>query len=136
MSQFPWKPIRLPASLDQQIELTFDELIHRQWGPRSPAAAWQPEIDVYETDDAYVVEADVPGVEPEEIHVDVDEHSLTISGARQGHVVEKSAHTVRVERHKGQFSRRFQLTHAVDPDRLQRTHKEGTLHLVLPKRRR
>lgn len=133
MSKFPWKPIRLPGNLEQQIDQAFDELIHRQWG-MGPRASWQPDIDVYETADAYLVEADVPGVTPEDIQVHVEEHSLTISGSRRSDIVEQSAHSVRVERRKGEFSRRFYLEHAVDPSNVQRTHTEGTLHLVIPKR--
>lgn len=134
MSHFPWKPIRLFEDVEQQIDRAFDDLIHRQWGLPSRAAAWQPDIDVYETAEAYLVEADVPGVPPENIRVDVDEHSITISGARQSHSLEQTAHSVRVERRKGHFSRRFHLKHAVDPGRIQRTHEEGTLHLTIPKR--
>ncbi|MFQ5730390.1 MAG: Hsp20/alpha crystallin family protein [Planctomycetaceae bacterium] len=133
MSQFPWKPIRLPGNLEQQIDQAFDELIRRRWG-MGPASSWQPEIDVYETADAYLVEADVPGVMPEDIRVDVDGHSLTISGLRRTATVEQSAHSVRVERRQGRFSRRFHLEHSVDPTRVKRTHTEGTLHLVIPKR--
>ena len=133
MPHFPWKPIRLLHDLDQQIDRAFDDLIHRQWGLPSPGAAWQPDIDIYETDEAYLVEADIPGVPLEQVSVEVDEHSLTISGTRETHSFERTAHSVRVERAKGRFSRRFPLDQAVDPNNVQRAHKEGTLHLVIPK---
>ena len=68
MSQLPWKPIRL-RNLEQQIDQAFDELIHGQWGLCPPSGNWQPEIDIFETPDFYLVEADVPGVDPDEIRL-------------------------------------------------------------------
>ena len=134
MSQFPWKPIRL-RNLEQQIDQAFDELIHGQWGLGAPISIWQPDIDIYETQDSYFVEADVPGVLPDEIHVEVDEHSLTISGWRRSGCVEKSAQGVCVERRKGSFSRHFSLAHAVDPHHVKRENQAGTLTLRIPKQK-
>ncbi len=134
MSQFPRKPIRL-RNLEQQIDQAFDELIHGQWGLGAPTSPWQPDIDIYETPDSYFVEADVPGVLLDEIHVEVDEHSLTISGWRRSGCVEKSAQGVCIERRKGSFSRRFSLEHAVDPHHVERENQAGTLMLRIPKQK-
>lgn len=131
MSHYPWKPIRL-ENLEQQIDCAFDDLIHRWWGVR-PSADWQPDIDVYETAEAYLVEVDLPGVAADAIHVEIEKHALTITGTRSSETVEKTTQSVRVELRKGQFSRRFPLAHAVDPGAATRSHKEGTLHLVIPK---
>jgi HSP20 family protein len=133
MSQYPWKPLRL-SNLEQQIDQAFDKLIHGIWKSSPPSGAWQPEIDVYETDDSYLVEADVPGVPPQDIRVEVDEHGLTISGWRHSSRIARSAQGVRIERQKGGFSRAFFLEHAVDPQRVERTHEEGTLVLRISKR--
>lgn len=135
MAPVPWRPFRL-GNLDEQIDRAFDELIHGKWGLSPPSGEWQPEIDVYETDDAYLVEADVPGVALQDIHVDVAEHWLTISGSRRTDTIAQSAQGVWIERRKGSFLRRCYLQHAVDPRKVQRTHHEGTLHLVIFKRTR
>lgn len=132
MSQFPWKPIRL-RNLEQQIDQAFDELIHGQWGLCAPTSPWQPDIDIYETPDGYFVEADVPGVLPDEMHVEVDVHSLTISGLRRSGCDEKSAQGVCIERRKGSFYRRFSLEHAIDPHHVERENRAGTLTLRIPK---
>jgi HSP20 family protein len=134
MSQFPWKPLRLIRNVEQEIDRAFDELIVRPWGPGA-AADWQPDIDLYETPELYLIEADVPGAAPESIHVSVDEHAVTISGSRASGTVERSARGVKVERRKGSFSRRFHLEHAVDTDLVEREHREGTLLLKIPKRK-
>lgn len=134
MPQFPFKPFRL-RNLEQQIDQAFDELIHGKWGLSPPGGGWQPDIDLYETPDAYLVEADVPGVLPQDIHVNVGEHRLTISGSRHSSSIERSAQGVRLERRKGSFSRSFILEHPVDPQRVERTNEEGTLILRIPKRK-
>ena len=132
MSELPWKLIRL-RNLEQQIDQAFDELIHRPWGLGSSASPWQPEIDIFETPDAYLVEADVPGVPPDEIRVEVDRHSLTISGCRRSARVEQSAQGICLERRKGSFSRRFALEQAVEPDQVEKSIHEGILTIRIPK---
>lgn len=134
MSQYPWKPIRL-GDLDREIDQAFEELIHAPWGIRGSGVVWQPEIDIYETAESYLVEADIPGVPTEEIAIHVEEHALTISGTRHSTRVEQSAQGLCLERRKGSFFRRFPLEHAVDPQRVERTIHEGTLTLRIPKQK-
>ncbi len=133
MAGLPWKPLKL-RNLDQQIDQAFDELVHAKWGLASSPIAWQPDIDLFETEDMYFIEADVPGVFPQDLHVEIEEHSVTISGVRRSGSIEQSAHGVRIERRMGSFSRRFQLPQPVDPAKMKRFHHEGTLQLTLPKR--
>jgi HSP20 family protein len=132
MSELPWKLIRL-RNLEQQIDQAFDELIHRPWGLDSSASPWQPEIDLYETPEAYLVEADVPGVPAEGIHVEIDRHSLTISGSRRSARIEQSAQGICLERRKGSFYRRFTLQQAVDPEQVETMSHEGILTIRIPK---
>jgi HSP20 family protein len=132
MSEFPWKLIRL-RNLEQQIDQAFDELIHRPWGLDSSASPWQPEIDIYDMPECYLVEADVPGVPPDEIRVEVDRHSLTISGCRRSARVEQSAQGICLERRKGSFYRHFTLEQAVDSEQVETTIHEGILTIRIPK---
>ncbi|WP_417379142.1 Hsp20/alpha crystallin family protein [Gimesia sp.] len=134
MSHLPWKPIRL-RNLEQEIDQAFDELIHGQWGLCPPSGNWQPEIDIFETLDYYLVEADVPGVDPDEIHVTVDPHSLTISGWRRSGCVEHSAQGVCIERRQGSFVRRIPLDQAIDPSHVKRENQAGILRLKIPKQK-
>ena len=133
MPEFPFKPLRL-RNLEQQLEQAFDELVYGQGRSGPPTGPWQPAIDLYELPDCYLVEADVPGVAPEDLRVEVEEHGLTISGRRQSSSVERSAHGICIERRKGSFLRHFVLEHAIVPERVERQHQEGTLILRLPKR--
>jgi len=120
MSHLPWKPIRL-RNLEQQIDQAFDELIHGQWGICPPSGKWQPEIDIFETPDYYLVEADVPGVDPDEIHV---------TGC-----IEQSAQGIRIERRQGSFVRRIPLEQPVDPFHVKRENQAGILRLQIPKQK-
>lgn len=135
MVEFHWKPLRLLGNVDEQIDQAFDKLIHHPWGLSASAPVWQPDIDIYETADAYLVEVDVPGVSLDKIKVDVNDHWLKISGTRQSAGLSKSAQGVRIERRTGSFSRQFYLESAIDPSQVQREHQEGTLRLKLTKRK-
>ena len=136
MDPIPWRPLRLSIDLERRIEQVFAELIDEPWGRLSAEKAWQPEIDLYETDDAYLIEADLPGVRPEDVTIEVQGQSVTISGQRRFESVTQSAHGVRLERKHGRFLRRFTLEQAIDSDRVTVERKEGTYCIHLPKKQK
>ncbi len=129
MSRLPWKPLRIDFDLDRRIDDAFHQLIHIQWGLTGPLTAWRPEIDVYETNDAYVVEADVPRVTCEDLHVEVKGHRLILSGSRTSTGLEHSAQGLKLERRHGSFSRRIYLNEVVDCDRIEHVCNDG-LHRI------
>lgn len=130
---FSLKPLRVKLNLEPRIEEAFSELIHQPWGRMLAAGAWQPAIDVYETEDAYIIEADLSGVAPENVEVRVDDHHVTICGTRQSVTWTQSGQSLHVERAHGQFCRSLQLMHAVDLNGIEKTYENGILHLRLPK---
>ena len=101
MSEFPWKPLRICLDLDRHISEAFQELIHRPRGTTSQSALSQPEIDVYDTDDSYIIDADVPGVSNDDLEVSVREHTGTISGSRGATGIGQTAQGLRIERRQG-----------------------------------
>ncbi len=134
MDSFPLKPIRWLTDPKRQIEQAFADLIYKPWGRLG--SAWQPPVDLYETEDAYVIETDLPGVRPENVTVRVEGTRVTIVGRRGSLSVHETAHSVSVERHHGRFERQLELPEPVDADRLEITHEEGTYRIRLPKQRR
>ena len=130
---FPWKPLWRPLDIESEIDRAFSELIHKPWGRQAGEAAWQPDIDIYETDKAYLIQADLPGVSPNDLEVLLEEEWVTISGTRGSATLVRSAHGVRLERQHGHFSRRFHLRHAVDKTAVEIQHKEGVVYIRLPK---
>ena len=96
--------------------------------------AWSPPIDVYETEDRYVVTAEVPGISRDAIDLAVQDNRLTLSGTRAGQLVESEAqHFHQVERGHGTFSRTFQFADPVLTDKISADLRDGVLTIMLPK---
>jgi HSP20 family protein len=106
----------------------------------SPARTqlWLPAIDLYETEKAFVIEADLPGVHQENVDVSFDRGTLTISGTRAATLPaeEQASGQLRVfvsERLNGGFSRSIRLPQHVDAENIQATFAQGVLALTVPK---
>jgi len=97
------------------------------------AAGLQPSIDVRETDEALVVEAELPGMEEKDVEVRVSGGVLTISGERASEREEKRQDWHLRERSRGAFSRSFRLPDTVDLDRCAAAFDRGVLTVTLPK---
>ncbi|GMQ81381.1 MAG: Hsp20/alpha crystallin family protein [Rhodothermia bacterium] len=96
-------------------------------------ASWSPRIDVVETDDAFHCEFDVPGVEKEDIHVNLQDGTLTISGEKKTREIEETEDVVRVERVTGHFYRSFSVPSAINEKNIEAKYENGVLSLNLPK---
>ncbi|MHC4877943.1 MAG: Hsp20/alpha crystallin family protein [Planctomycetota bacterium] len=138
MSQPRWNPIRLPISpfpsgqLDQQIERAFDELLTVPW--LSEAASWMPQLDVFETPDEFVVEADLPGVPVDKLQIRVEDDTVTICGSRSdSHTETTPRGVVRIERRQGAFCRQLTLAQRVDAKAVQVSQDHGVFRIRLPK---
>ena len=96
--------------------------------------AWVPPIDVYETEDRYVITAEVPGLERDQIEIAVHDNRLTIRGTRSGGIAEDAGrHYHQVERGHGSFERTFRFADPVHDDRITADLREGVLTITLPK---
>ena len=125
--------ISFPIHLPHEVERLFDEMIHRPWGVCREVRGWNPSVDLYETEDAFVLEADLPGVKFEDIKVEAENGDLVMHGAR---VIEKrqndgSFHTM--ERSSGHFMRRIKLPESIDKEAIQAEFHDGVLRVTLPK---
>jgi len=95
---------------------------------------WRPAVDVQEDETYYFIKADVPGVDPADIAVDIDKGVLTISGHRESTKKDEHDGYQRIERFSGDFSRRFSLPDSVDADSIQANSKHGVLEISIPKK--
>jgi HSP20 family protein len=134
MLPVPWKPLRRLSDLREQLEETFAELLHEPWRSTEGQEVWQPAIDIYETSDAYLVEADLPGVRPEDVEVRLQGRFLTICGSRQSDVTQRHEKGVHVERRYGKFCRTFMLEHPVDAGAVESRCEDGIYRIRLPKK--
>jgi HSP20 family protein len=118
----------------QELESQLDRIFHGAAKPaRSEGASWTPPVDIYETSDAYVLHADLPGLKREEIEVQLVENQITIRGnrKREEQVTEKGFR--RYERAEGRFERNFRIKDGVDPAKVEAKFENGVLTVTLPK---
>ncbi|KAL6070986.1 Heat shock 70 kDa protein 1A [Balamuthia mandrillaris] len=94
---------------------------------------WTPLCDVRETENALLVHAELPGINKEDIHVDVENGRLTIRGERKHETKEENEKYHRVERSYGTFQRTMSLPQGVDPTAIEANYKDGVLELTIPK---
>ena len=97
-------------------------------------ADWLPAVDVAETENAFTIRAELPGVEPKDVAVTVDNSVLTIKGERHADEEIKKENYYRMERAYGTFSRSFTLPSFVDASNVHAEFKNGLLVLTLPKK--
>jgi HSP20 family protein len=95
--------------------------------------AWTPAIDVYETADAFIVAAEVPGIARDQIELAVEASRLTIRGRRADRHATIGRHFHQVERGFGSFVRTFQFVEKIDTERVTADLSDGVLTISLPK---
>ena len=104
------------------------------WGrPTAGPRNYVPSVDISEDENSYLVSADVPGMKPEDIDIQVENNVLTIRGERKYETQGKQQGYRRVERHYGQFQRSFALPEGVNPDAIEANVANGMLTLRVPK---
>jgi HSP20 family protein len=92
-----------------------------------------PRMDIFETDDKFVVSLDIPGVKSSDVHIDLNEDHLVIHGSRTAAQEAKEDRYYRIERWSGEFSRSLRLPRSVDREGIAADYHEGVLSVSLPK---
>jgi HSP20 family protein len=96
------------------------------------AAGWRPAVDVVDAEKHYVLEVDLPGVDPNSVQVELEQGLLQIRGERQASHGEEAAYAYR-ERRAGKFERSFRVPEAVDADGITAKYDKGVLEIRVPK---
>ena len=94
--------------------------------------AWTPAIDVVREDDHLVVRADIPGIKPEEVKIEVEDDILTVSGEHRESKEEKDKNYMRRERRSGSFSRSMALPAGLDPKKIKAKAHDGVVEVTIP----
>ena len=119
-----------PLTLQNLFENVFDAPSPLRTGA---LRRWMPAMDLVEGDDNYVLRADLPGLTQDDITIEFEDRTLTVSGERKAeHEVTKDGY-VRVERAFGSFSRSLTLPQGVDPEALSASFDNGVLEVTIPK---
>jgi|DewCreStandDraft_4_1066084.scaffolds.fasta_scaffold53262_2 HSP20 family protein len=128
-------PLGEIENIRNQIDQLFDFTLGRS-GERDPgllSGTWAPAVDIYETDDDFVVYADVPGVAKDNVSVEATDNILTIKGERTASGGDKRSE-IRSERFIGSFTRTIALPSEVDAAQAKASLDTGVLKLTLPKK--
>lgn len=121
--------VRDPYSLAREL-LNWDPF----FSAARPASAFAPAFEVKETNDSFVVKADVPGVEEKDLDIAVHNGVLTISGSRQSEERKEGESFALYERQYGSFSRSFALPDMADGERIEANLESGVLSLTIAKK--
>lgn len=131
MTVVRWQPARDFGSLQQEVNRVFASFFDP---PAATAPArWTPAMDLRETEEAFVLSADLPGVAADDVTIDVEGDVLSVSGSRS---LERSADdgsTIRSERAFGTFQRRLTLPEGVDAEQIEASFSRGVLEVRIPK---
>lgn len=130
-----WEPFRDLVSTQDRFNRLFNDTFSRVFGEGEPnIQTWNPAVDIYETGQNLVLKAELPGVDPKDIEVRVEDGTLYLKGERKLEKESKDENYHRVERSYGSFTRSFTLPSSVNTDQVQANYKDGVLTLTLPKR--
>ncbi len=135
MAIIKWDPLGNIATLQDRINKLFDDSFPCQTDEdgETPLCAWTPSVDIFETDQGVVIAADLPGVNKENVVVEVKDDVLTISGERCADTEFQATNYYRRERICGNFHRTFTLHAMVPPDAIKAKFKNGVLVVQIPK---
>ena len=95
---------------------------------------WVPRVDIKEEPHRFVLHADIPGVDPGDIEVQMDKGMLTVKGERRDETLDDTVRYSRIERRHGTFHRRFALPDSADPEGITASGQNGVLTISIPKR--
>ena len=129
-SLMPWTGM---MGLKSEMDRLFDRFFEPRWEEAPALGEWAPSLDLSETKDAFVVKAEVPGMDPADIQVSLQENLLTIKGEKRHEKEEKDERYHRVERSYGTFTRTVRLPIGVDLSKVTATFKNGLLTVTMPK---
>jgi len=121
-----WDPFTEFGELRSRFDRIFDGFTDGR------ERAWTPAIDVVRDDSNLVVRADIPGIKPEEVKIEVEDDILTVSGEHEEREEEKDKHFVRRERRYGSFRRSMALPPGVEAAKIQAATRDGVVEVTIP----
>lgn len=122
-----WDPLRDLADIREQMDRLFEDTMGRSLGDQ----VWAPPVDIEEQDDAWIVEADVPGAKRDDVTIELHDGELAIHGEVKE--TERAGILRRRTRRTGRFEYRVTLPRDLDPDAVEANLNDGVLRVRLPK---
>jgi len=129
-----WEPFRELSSLQTEMNRLFNTAFDTSPGGNGGGSRrWAPAMDLLETEDHFVLRADLPGMTQSDVNIELEDNVLTVSGERKAEHEEKREGFYRVERAFGSFSRSLTLPKGVDADAVTAGFDNGVLEVRIPK---
>ena len=130
-----WEPLRELGSLQNEMNRLFNTVFDAPPGGNggSTMRRWMPAMDLVETDEHFVLRADLPGVTEDDIKIEFEDGTLTVSGERKAEHESGNEGYYRVERAFGAFSRSLTLPQGIDPEAVTANFDRGVLEVRIPK---
>jgi HSP20 family protein len=127
-----WEPFVDFGNVRSVFTDRFEESFDRGWTKPS-RTKWHPAVDILEGQDSYLIRAELPGMKREDIHVEVEDGALVLSGERKSEKPAEGVEYRHVERIATKFSRSFTLPETVKQDGIDAKYKDGILEIRVPK---
>jgi HSP20 family protein len=131
-----WEPLRELSSLQSEMNRLFNTVFDQPTGGAGNGGAlrrWMPAMDLVETDDHFVLRADLPGLSEDDVKIELEDNTLTVSGERKAEHESRDEGFYRVERAFGTFSRSLTLPRGVNPEAVEASFNRGVLEVRIPK---
>jgi HSP20 family protein len=134
----PYNPLSLLRDIQGEVNQLFErgDLGNMSDLSNVETSQWSPRVDIKEESHQFVITADLPGVDPKELEISMENNTLTIKGTRNLVRKTKEENYSRVERFSGTFYRQFTLPDHVNGDTIKASCKHGVLELTVPKKER
>ena len=135
MALIRWDPTREVSSLQSEMNRLFNTFFDAPSGGANGATLrrWVPAMDLVETEDHFVLRADLPGLAEADVNVELEDNVLTVSGERKAEHEDSKEGYYRVERASGQFARSLTLPDGIDPEAVEASFDKGVLEVRIPK---
>ena len=131
-----YRPWGANAEMQNEIRSVFDRFFQNGEADQSNVVTsdWAPRVDIREEAERFLIEADIPGVDPKDIEIHMENGMLTIRGERNSEARNEGSGYSRVERSHGVFYRRFALPDTANAEGITASGKHGVLEIAIPKR--
>jgi HSP20 family protein len=128
-----WEPLREVSSLQTEMNRLFNTMFESPTVGNGGTRRWSPAMDLLETEDHFVLRADLPGMREEDVAIELEDNVLTVSGERKADHEENGEGFYRVERAFGSFSRSLTLPRGIDAEAVNAGFTNGVLEVRIPK---
>ena len=129
-----WTTFRDMINIQEEMNRLFNNMLSRspEW-ETGEQCVWSPVVDISETPDEIIIQAEIPGIDKENVSITIQDNVLSLSGTRKQESWEEERKLLRMERVYGSFRRSFTLPAMVEADKVKAKYTDGILTISLPK---